>query len=174
MTSIASTLWTQLNKITPLQLFISLSRMSSFMWCRAFDIIKLGPYTVVSSTTCVFVWEPRRGVQSGQRHHVSLLHPHVIQIDGKIILARKSYWASTRAKLSSCLAGMVQAWVAHFVTPLKCMYDEYDWQVTSQKPHKKLKSPNKHHHHGVGAACPSSGVDMMNPCHLRGGQPCAC
>ena len=25
--------------------------------------------------------------------------------------------------------GMVQAWVAHFVTPLKCMYDKYDWQV---------------------------------------------
>jgi len=22
--------------------------------------------------------------------------------------------------------GMVQAWVGHFVTPLKCMYDEYD------------------------------------------------
>jgi len=22
--------------------------------------------------------------------------------------------------------GMVQAWVAHFVTPLKCTYDEYD------------------------------------------------
>jgi len=24
---------------------------------------------------------------------------------------------------------MVQAWVAHFVTPLKCMYDKYDWRV---------------------------------------------
>ena len=32
--------------------------------------------------------------------------------------------------------GMVQAWVGHFVTPLKCTYDEYDWRVMSQKPHK--------------------------------------
>ena len=27
---------------------------------------------------------------------------------------------------ASANAGMVQAWVAHFVTPLKCMYDEYN------------------------------------------------
>ena len=32
---------------------------------------------------------------------------------------------------------MVQAWVGHFLTPLKCTYNEYDWRVTSQKPHKK-------------------------------------
>jgi hypothetical protein len=57
--------------------------------------------------------------------------------------------------------GMVQAWVGHFVTPLKCMYDKYDWQVTSQKPHKKHKHHDKQHHHGVGAARPSSGVDLM-------------
>jgi len=60
--------------------------------------------------------------------------------------------------------GMVQAWVAHFVIPLKYTYDEYDWQVMSQKPHKKHKSPTKHHHHGGGAAHPFSGVDWMNPC----------
>jgi hypothetical protein len=70
--------------------------------------------------------------------------------------------------------GMVQAWMAHFVTPLKCMYGKYDWQVMSQKPYKKHKSPSKHDHHGGEAARPSSGVDLMNPCRLRGGRPCAC
>ena len=69
---------------------------------------------------------------------------------------------------------MVKAWVAHFVTPLKCMYDKYDWRVTSQKPHKKHKSPNKHNHHGGEAARPSSGVDLMNPCRLWSGWPWAC
>jgi hypothetical protein len=34
------------------------------------------------------------------------------------------------------LKGMVQAWVAHFVTPLKCTHDKYDWRVMNQKPHK--------------------------------------
>jgi len=71
------------------------------------------------------------------------------------------------------LPGMVQAWVAHFVTPLKCTYDKNDLRVTSQKPHKKHKSPNKHHHHGGGAARPSSGVDLMNPRRPRSGRPCA-
>jgi len=33
-------------------------------------------------------------------------------------------------KLFLQLLGMVQAWVAHFVTPLKCTYDTYDWRVT--------------------------------------------
>jgi hypothetical protein len=64
---------------------------------------------------------------------------------------------------------MVQAWVAYFVTPLKCTYNKYDWQVTSQKPHKKHKSLTKHHHHGGEAAHPSSGMDLMFPCHLRVG-----
>ena len=76
--------------------------------------------------------------------------------------------------LLSSATGMVQAWVAHFVTPLKCTYDKYDWRVMSQKPHKKHKSPNKHDHHAGEAAHPSSGVNLMNPRCLRGGQPCAC
>ena len=77
--------------------------------------------------------------------------------------------------LNRFVTGMVQAWVAHFVTPLKCTYNKYDWRVTSQKPHKKHKSPNQHHHHhGGGAARPSSGVDLMNPRRPRGGCPCAC
>jgi len=42
------------------------------------------------------------------------------------------------------------------------------------KPHKKHNSPNKHDHHGGGAARPSSGVDLMKPRRLRGGRPCAC
>ena len=33
--------------------------------------------------------------------------------------------------------GMVQAWVGHFVTPLKRGYDKSNWWVPSQKPHKK-------------------------------------
>ena len=49
-----------------------------------------------------------------------------------------------------------------------------DWQVTSQKPHKKHTSPTKHHSYGGGAARPSSGVDLINPCRLRGGRPCTC
>ena len=69
---------------------------------------------------------------------------------------------------------MVQTWVAYFVTPLKFTYDKYDWQVTSQKPHKKHKSLNKHHHHGGEATHPSSGMDLMFPCRLKGGRPCAC
>jgi hypothetical protein len=75
--------------------------------------------------------------------------------------------------------GMVHAWVAHFVTPLKYTYNKYDWRVTSQKPHKKHKSPNpnntnKHDHHGGEAARPSSGANLMNPRCLRGGRHCAC
>ena len=72
------------------------------------------------------------------------------------------------------LLGIVQAWVAHFVTPLKCIYDKYNWQVSSQKPHKNHRSPNKHDHHGCEATRPSSGVNLMNPRCLRGGWPCAC
>ena len=68
---------------------------------------------------------------------------------------------------------MVQACMGHFVTPLKCTYDKYDWQFMSQKPHKKHKSPNKHDHGGE-ATHPSNDVDLMNPCRLRGGRPCTC
>jgi hypothetical protein len=38
--------------------------------------------------------------------------------------------------------------------------------------HKKHKQPCKHHHLGGRAARPSSGVDLMNPHHRRGGWPC--
>ena len=41
------------------------------------------------------------------------------------------------------------------------------------RPHKKHKQQHKHHHHGGGAACPSRGVDLMNPCRWRGGRPAA-
>ena len=44
---------------------------------------------------------------------------------------------------------MVQAWVAHFVTPLKRRQGVSDRQVTNQKLQKKHKSPSKHHHHGM-------------------------
>ena len=68
---------------------------------------------------------------------------------------------------------MVQAWVAHYVTPLKRRCDKNNSCVTSQKAHKKHKSPNKQHHHGGEAANPSGGVDLMNPHRPRGGRPCA-
>jgi hypothetical protein len=42
------------------------------------------------------------------------------------------------------------------------------------KTTQKAQRPIKHHHLGDGAARPSSGVDLMNPCRLRGGRPCAC
>ncbi len=35
--------------------------------------------------------------------------------------------------------GMVQAWVGHFVTPLKRREDRFVWWVKNQKPHKKHK-----------------------------------
>jgi hypothetical protein len=54
----------------------------------------------------------------------------------------------------------VQAWVAHNVTPLKCTYIKSDWQVSSQKPHKKHIWPNKYLHHGDWAANLSGGVDQ--------------
>ena len=39
------------------------------------------------------------------------------------------------------------------------------------RPHKKHKQHDKQHHHSGGAARPSSGVDLMNPCRWRGGRP---
>ena len=44
----------------------------------------------------------------------------------------------------------------------------------SKTTQKAQITPTTHHHHGGGAARPSSGVDLMNPCRLRGGRPCAC
>ncbi len=41
------------------------------------------------------------------------------------------------------------------------------------RPHKKHKQHDKQHHHSGGAARPSSGVDLMNPCHWWGGRPSA-
>jgi hypothetical protein len=35
------------------------------------------------------------------------------------------------------------------------------------RPHKKHKQHHKHHHHGGEAACPSRGVDLMNPMPLE-------
>ena len=71
-------------------------------------------------------------------------------------------------------ADMVQAWVAHFVTPLKLRVGCVRLTSHESKPHKKHKSPTKHHHHGGGATHPSSGMDLMNPCRLRGGRHCTC
>jgi hypothetical protein len=53
-----------------------------------------------------------------------------------------------------------------------CLHTTRDNDQTRR--HKKHKSPNKHNHHGGEATCPSSGVDLMSPCRLRGGRPCTC
>ena len=70
---------------------------------------------------------------------------------------------------------VVQAWVGHKVKPLTLL--DTCLQMTSDKnqmrPHKKHKQHHKHHHHGGEAACPSRGVDLMNPCRWRGGRPAA-
>jgi hypothetical protein len=50
----------------------------------------------------------------------------------------------------------------------------YNGFVTSQVHPQQHKQHDKQHHHGGGAACPSSGVDLMNPCRLSGGRPCEC
>jgi hypothetical protein len=42
--------------------------------------------------------------------------------------------------------------------------------MRTAKTHNKF---NKHHDHGGGATPPSSGMDLMKPHHLSGGQPCA-
>ncbi len=39
-------------------------------------------------------------------------------------------------------------------------------------PSTTTQTHNKHRHHGGGAACLSSGIDLMIPCRPRGGWPC--
>jgi hypothetical protein len=73
--------------------------------------------------------------------------------------------AATRA------TGMVQANVRHKVMLITlsksyfCTNFYIPWfrDVTSQST--TTQTINKHHHHGDGAACPSSGMDLMIPCH---------
>ena len=47
------------------------------------------------------------------------------------------------------IGGVVQAWVAHFASPLKRRDNESDWWVMSQKAHKIHNLPNKHHHYSM-------------------------
>jgi len=51
-----------------------------------------------------------------------------------------------------------------------CLHTTSDDNQT--RPKHTTQRPNKHHHHGGGATNPSGGVDLMNPCHLRGEWPC--
>ena len=51
-------------------------------------------------------------------------------------------------------------------------YIRWSHDITRQSTTTQIT--NKHHHHGDGAACPSSGVDSMNPHRLSGGRPCSC
>ncbi len=45
------------------------------------------------------------------------------------------------------------------------------WSCDVTSPSTILQTTNKHHHHGDGAAHPSSSVDLMNPRHPSGGRP---
>jgi hypothetical protein len=75
--------------------------------------------------------------------------------------------------------GMVQAWVAHFVTPIPTLglFSHTCLHTTSNddqtRPKHTTQRPNKHHHHGGRALNPSGGVDLMNRRCLRGGRPSA-
>ena len=86
----------------------------------------------------------------------------------------------------TCAPGMVQAWVGHFVTsitlPLGCSLilvyislcsSTYDKWRGPDETAQKAQTTDKHHHNGGGATCPSSGVDLMNPCRWSGGRPYA-
>jgi hypothetical protein len=43
--------------------------------------------------------------------------------------------------------------------------------LSSESIHNNTNT-HEHQQHGGGAACPSSGVDLMIPCRPRGGRPC--
>jgi hypothetical protein len=62
-----------------------------------------------------------------------------------------------------------QGYVAVHFLLMKTLTDE----SRVARPHKKHKQPCKHHHHSGRAACASSGVDLMNTHHRKGGRPCA-
>ena len=47
-----------------------------------------------------------------------------------------------------------------------------EWQRPDKMQHT-TQARNKHHHHGDGAANPSGGMDLMNPCRPRGRGPWA-
>jgi len=141
-------------------------------WCSAFSTGR-NPTSVadrkafrsnLTGILCMYMCRSFPPYSRNYHLKLSLENPHKIaKKDGHLHKIAKKRWCQ----------GMVQAWVGHFVTPLKCTYDEYNWRVMSQKTNKKHKQHDKHHHHGGGATRPSSGVDLMNPCRLRGGQPCA-
>ena len=67
------------------------------------------------------------------------------------------------------MPGMVQAWVAHFVTPIPtlglfvgtCLHTTSDDNQT--RPQHTTQTHNKHHHHGGGATNPSDSMDLMIP-----------
>ena len=81
-------------------------------------------------------------------------------------MANQAYWPLR--------GGMAQAWVAHFATPCKMKVRRVQLMSHKSKTPQTAQRPNKHHHHSDEAAHPSSGMDLMNPCCLRGGWPCAC
>jgi hypothetical protein len=89
-------------------------------------------------------------------------------------------WRVTSPKLVFCVYTYklkLKNYATYKGISLKCRYDESDWRVTSQKPHKKHKDQQIHHHHGpwwwsrqplqrhgfIAAAAPSSSARVPPP-----------
>ena len=67
--------------------------------------------------------------------------------------------------------------ICHTHNPILSLFSPTRLHTTSDddqtRPKHTTQRPNKHHHHGVEAANPSGGLDLTNPCRLRGEWPCA-
>jgi hypothetical protein len=95
-------------------------------------------------------------------------------------LLSKNYWEigyhtpvprHTRygARVGGSLSNTVNLILDYF-----CTIFYIGWACDFTRPSTTHNQPNEHRDHGGRAACPSSGKDSMNPCHLRVGRPCAC
>jgi hypothetical protein len=91
-----------------------------------------------------------------------------------------TYQASDMVLVVHSNAGVVHTNVGHQATPITsskgyfCTKFYIRWSPDVTSPSTTTQTSNKQCHHGGGASRLSIGVDLMNPSHLRGGQPCAC
>jgi hypothetical protein len=123
--------------------------------------------------------------QAGAHMFLSENDP-VPRFNGAVLfIAQIIKFVTASAAKSELAAGMVQAWVGHFVTSitlpkvilsyLSTYNERRQPDKTAQKAQttaQKAQQHDKQHHHS-GAICPSSGVDLMSPCRWRGGRPSA-
>ncbi len=97
----------------------------------------------------------------------------------QLLSSQSCCWQPLLAFTALLPSGMVQAYVWHKVMPLTSsqgyfytiFYIRWARDITSQST--STQTTYKDHHHGDGAACPSSGVDSMNPRPPSGKRPCA-